>query len=428
MQILPEESSPPRRLNQVSADSWSGIGDLLSLATERLSAPVEGIHGAITDRWFGLAGAKGTSARRALGAYTGGIYGSIRAIGSALGGVIDLGAALGSKRFGPLSSSTAGNSVQSVANAVWGDELERRGNGLRIELGLRDSEGQPIGRNPVDMHRAFPKPTGRLLVLIHGLGETERCWRSQTDAAEDGDSLGELLAGDLFTPLTVRYNTGRHIFENGASLADLLEEVVSDWPLEVEEIALVGNSMGGLVARSSVVAGRSARHHWSGVVRHVVTVGSPHLGSPLEKFANLVSWGLRMAPESRPLSGFLNDRSVGIKDLRYGAIHPDDWSEGDFDALLNDTVDGTAALEGVQEHFFAGVITSEPGHPMGALLGDLVVRVNSGIGRGRRRRIEAEDVRVLRRRRHFDLLQDPEVHQQVREWLKVSGSYPEIVK
>jgi hypothetical protein len=152
-------------------------------------------------------------------------------------------------------------------------------------------------------------------------------------------------------------------------------------------------------------------------VKHVITVGSPHLGSPLEKVANLVSWGLRMAPESRPLSGFLNNRSVGIKDLRYGAIHPDDWSEKDLDALLSDTVDDTADLEGVQQHFIAGVITSEPSHPMGALLGDLVVRVNSGIGRGRRRRIEAENVRVISRRRHFDLVRDPEVLEQVRRWL-----------
>ena len=426
MLITSEDSAPPRDLDQGPADGWSGIGDLLSLATERLSTPVEGIHDAITDRWFGLAGERGTSARRALGAYTGGIYGSIRAVGSVVGGVIDLGAILGSNRLGPLWSSPAGNGIQGVANAVLGDELERRRNGLRIELGLRDSEGQPIGRNPVDLQRAFPNPRRRLLILIHGLGETERCWRSPTDEAGEGDSIGELLAGDSFTPLTVRYNTGRHIFENGASLADLLEGIVSDWPQEVEEIALVGSSMGGLVARSSVVAGRSVRHSWSDVVKHVVTVGSPHLGSPLEKVANLVSWGLRKTPEGRPLSGFLNNRSVGIKDLRYGAIHRDDWSEGDLDELLSDTVGDSAALGGVQQHFVAGVITSEPGHPMGALLGDLVVRVGSGIGRGRRRRIEAENVRVIGRQRHFDLVRDPEVHEQVREWLGVSVGSPRL--
>jgi pimeloyl-ACP methyl ester carboxylesterase len=416
---ISEDSASPRNLDQLPSDGWSGIGDLLSLATERLSVPVEGIQDSITDRWFSLAGSRGTSIRRALGAYTGGIYGSIRAAGSVVGGVIDLGAVLGNRRLGPLWSSPAGNGIQGVANAVWGDELARRRNGLRIELGLRDSEGQPIGRNPVDLQRAYPNPRRRLLVLIHGLGETERCWRSQTEEAEDGDSIGELLAGDSFTPLTVRYNTGKHIFENGASLAGLLEQVVSDWPREVEEVALVGSSMGGLVARSSVLAGRSARQQWSEVVKHVVTVGSPHLGSPLEKVANLISWGLRKTPESRPLSGFLNDRSVGIKDLRYGAIRREDWGESDLDAVLGDTVGDTGALEGVQEHFIAGVITSEPGHPMGALLGDLVVRVGSGIGRGRRRRIEAKDVRVIGRRRHFDLMSDPQVHEQVREWLGV---------
>ena len=96
--------------------------------------------------------------------------------------------------------------------------------------------------------------------------------------------------------------------------------------------------------------------------------------------------------------------------------------------MLGDTVGDTGALEGVQEHFIAGVITSEPGHPMGALLGDLVVRVGSGIGRGRRRRIEAKDVRVIGRRRHFDLVRDPEVHEQVREWLGVAGRQLEAVR
>ena len=420
MPIPSEDSPPPRERAQTPSDDWSGIGDLLSLATQRLSAPVEGIHDAIADRWFGLAGGKGVSMRRVLGAYSGGIYGSIRAVGSILGGVIDLGTTLGGRRLGPLWKSPTGNGIQGVANAVWGDELARRRSGLRVELGLRDSKGQPVHCVPVDLQRTFPNPRPRLLVLIHGLGETERCWRSRTDEAGEHESIGELLGGDTFTPLTVRYNTGKHISENGASLAALLERIVSDWPLEVEEIALVGNSMGGLVARSSVVAGQAALHRWSHVVKHVITLGSPHLGAPLEKMANIISWGLRIIPESRPLSEFLNDRSAGIKDLRHGAIQRDDWSERDLDALLTDTVGDTVELEGVQQHFVTGVITSESSHPMGILLGDLVVRVGSGIGRGRRRRIEATDVRVISRRRHGDLIHDPAVLEQARQWLDVS--------
>jgi pimeloyl-ACP methyl ester carboxylesterase len=89
-----------------------------------------------------------------------------------------------------------------------------------------------------------------VVVFLHGLFETEFSWR--LGAGEDGETYGSRLARDLgCTPVDVRYNTGRHISENGRSLSELLEAVVAEWPVEVEEVALVGHSMGGLVARSA---------------------------------------------------------------------------------------------------------------------------------------------------------------------------------
>jgi hypothetical protein len=111
---------------------------------------------------------------------------------------------------------------------------------------------------------------------------------------------------------------------------------------------------------------------------------------------------------------------VGIKDLRFGAIAEDDWKGSAPDDLLRNTVSYVPALEGVNHHFVTAVITSDPAHPVGALVGDLMVRPASGIGQGRRRRIEATEVRVIGGRRHFDLLHDPEVQDQVMGWL----SYP----
>ena len=63
---------------------------------------------------------------------------------------------------------------------------------------------------------------------------------------------GERLVDDLgCTSVFVRYNTGRHISVNGRELSELLDALVRAWPREVEQIALVGHSMGGLVARSA---------------------------------------------------------------------------------------------------------------------------------------------------------------------------------
>ncbi|MDR9450566.1 MAG: alpha/beta hydrolase [Acidimicrobiia bacterium] len=417
------ESDPPPGEDPPAASDWPGLGDLIALTTERLSAPVEGMHRAIADRWFGMAGPHAEPVRRGYHTITGGIYGSVRMVGSALGAAVQIGAQVASRRTGarPLSRSFPGSGVQAVANAVWGDELERRGSDLRIELGLRDGSGRPIGSDSDALARAFPAASGRLVVLVHGLGETERCWQQAADETGTVMGLGDILSSLSFTPLLVRYNTGRHVSDNGRELAILLEGTVANWPVPVEEIALVGNSMGGLVVRSSIDAGQTDHHRWVAATRHLITVGAPHFGAPLEKGVNLLSRGLRIVGESRPIGEFLDQRSAGIKDLRFGAIRENDWRGIDPTALFDGIVADFPLPEHVQQHFVAGVVTEEPTHPIGVLVGDLIVRTSSGIGRGRHRNIEATDVRIIGKRRHSDLAGDPTVHQQVRDWLSTGS-------
>lgn len=410
-------TTPPN--DEAALEDWRGLGDLVTLAAERLTAPVEGMHRAMAGRWFGLAGERAAPVGRAYDEFTGRVYGSVRVVGLAVGAALALGAAAVEDRKGlrPLWRSSRGSGIRAIANALWGDELERRRSDLNIKLGLRDADGRPIGPNPVALAMAFPAPTSRLVVLLPGLGETERCWQRPTEDGERATGLGDLLAADSLTPLLVRYNTGRHVSDNGATLANLLEEIFDSWPVEVEEVALVGHSMGGLVARSAMLAGQDAGHRWASTARHLVALGSPHFGAPLEKGASLLAWGLRLAPESRPLADFMDHRSAGIKDLRFGAIRMADWNEMDPDALLSNMVGDVPSPEGVEQHFVAGVVTTDPTHPVGVLVGDLIVRAASATGRGYRRRIEAADVRVVGGCRHFDLLHDPVVHAQVRDWL-----------
>lgn len=411
------EIDPPPTSDPTTVDDWWGLGDLLGLTVERVAAPAEGMQRAITDRWLGLLGPGAVPVRRSYHALTAQLYGWIRFAGSAVGTALGMGAALAGSRTGvrPLWRSPLGGGIQAAANALWGDELHHRKSHLGIQLAMRDATGAPISPDPAGLALAFPKPTARLAVLLHGLGETERCWQRTLD--EETAGLADELAADSFTPLLIRYNTGRHVSDNGAGLAALVEQVMGGWAVPVEEIALIGHSMGGLVARSAIHAGRPAGHRWTRTARHVVAIGSPHLGAPLEKGVNLVAWGLRLTPESRPLGKFLDGRSVGIKDLRFGAIREEDRHDDDPDALLRNVVGDVPAPDGVNHHFVAGVVTAKPTHPLGALVGDLMVRRGSSTGRGWRRRVDATNVRVLGGRRHHDLLRDPVVHAQVREWL-----------
>ena len=411
------ESSSGHDLSAVA--DWRGLGDLFALATERLTAPVEGVHRAIAERWFGLAGPQAAPLQNGYQAITSRIYGSVRLAGAVLGAFVGIGADVNNRRgrLRPLWRSPRGSSVQAVANAVWGDHLEHRGSGLRIDMGLRDSSGRPIGSDPDTLAGVFPHPTSRLVVLLHGLGETERCFLEKAEDGGAAGSLGDVLAADSFTPLLVRYNTGRSVSDNGRALASLLDTIYGNWPAPVEEIALVGNSMGGLVARSAAYAGRIDGHEWVEATRHLVAVGTPHLGAPLEKGADLMSRGLRIAPESRPIGAFLDQRSAGIKDLRFGTVQDVDQPGIEGVEPIEDDAADVPFPHHVQQHFIAGVVTEEADHPIGVLVGDLIVRTASATGRGRRRSIDATHVRIIGKRRHSDLAGDPTVHRQVREWL-----------
>ncbi len=412
-----DDISAPDSDTDAAADDWQALSDAIGLLVERITEPVEGMHNAIAARWFGLAGPMAEPAGRAYSTITAGIYQSVRIAGYAVGSAVRLAAvarAAGSQP-GHLWKSPASAKLQATANALWGDEFARRHSPMSIEMSLRDASGERIPIDERGLEQAFPQASPRIVVMIHGLAETERSWRRTAD--DDDAGFAGVLAEASYTPVLVRYNSGRRVSENGSGLAALLEEVVDVWPVPVEEIALVGNSMGGLVARSATHAGHDAGHRWTDAVRHVVAIASPHLGAPLEKGVNLVAKGLSRAPESRPLGTFLDRRSAGIKDLRFGAILETDWPPEALAGSADDRGFEVSAPAGVHQHFVAGVVTADPAHPIGVLVGDLMVRVGSSTGRGARRTVEAANVHVLGNRRHFDLLHDADVHHQVVEWL-----------
>jgi pimeloyl-ACP methyl ester carboxylesterase len=257
-------------------------------------------------------------------------------------------------------------------------------------------------------------------VFLHGLCETDLCW---SFAAEKrwGDRTctygSRLRDDDGWTPIYANFNTGVHISENGRELADQLEELVRLWPKEVTEIALVGHSLGGLVARSAAHQANAHGHAWLEPLRHVVGLGTPHLGAPLERFANWGTHRLARLPETRPFATWLNRRSVGIKDLRYGALLEEDWLGFDADELLTDHCTPATLLPGVAYSVASATLSREP---HGIFATDLLVQHASAHGIGKVRSIPFDRERTFHlggRKHHFDLLADRQVYDQLRSWL-----------
>lgn len=376
----------------------------------RATGGIGQIQRAISGRVFRAVGPGATLVRPVHQAITHGVYRGLgagtRAAGLAAG-------AVAVRRSGPPMSSTRGGSaVIAAITGLTGDRLEADGSPLAQPMALR-VKGGPVPLEPDALAAAFPNATPHIVVFLHGLMETEFSWGT-------GETYGTRLERNLgYTPMTVRYNSGLHISQNGRCLSELMDEVVAAWPVEVERIALVGHSMGGLVARSACHRGAEDGAAWAQLVKTSVSLGTPHLGAPLEQAVHYLSAGLARLPETRPLANFLRRRSGGIRDLRQGSLVDEDWRDCDPDALKAAACAEIPLLEGATHCFISATVTRSDRHPVGRLIGDTLVLKPSATGRGRTRRIpfEEEFGMHLGGANHFALLNHPAVYEKLRAWL-----------
>ena len=376
----------------------------------RATGGIGAIHQAIAGRVFRAVGPGAALVEPIHDGITRGVHrslaGGTRAVGLAAGVVA------GRRSGGAVSRTRSGSAVIAAIAGLTGDALEAEGSPLAQPMAIR-AGGEPVPPDAGALAEAFPEATPRVVVFLHGLMETEFSWGAT-------ETYGTRLARELgYTPVYVRYNSGLHISQNGRCLSELLEELASGWPVEVERIALVGHSMGGLVARSACYCGTGDGASWVALVRQSVSLGTPHMGAPLEQAVHVLSAGLAALPETRPFANFLRRRSGGIRDLRRASLVDEDWRDCDPDALRTAACAEVPLLEGATHCFVSATITRSHRHPVGRLLGDILVLRPSATGRSRTRRIAFEDEygMHLGGAHHFALLNHPAVYDRLRAWL-----------
>jgi triacylglycerol lipase len=228
-----------------------------------------------------------------------------------------------------------------VLNGAIGQHLSRTDNELGTVMAIyRDGASTTVAQLPLS--------TPHLVVLVHGIMGTEHIW-----AFPDGSDYGTALEGLGMTALRLRYNSGRAVADNGASLSGLLDEIVATWPVPVESITLVGHSMGGLVVRSALHRPST----WRPLVRRAIYLGTPHRGAPLERVGKVVHRVLSVIdqPYTRLVADVADLRSDGMKDL--GDVHPDPLASH------------------VKHHVVAGTLFEV--RLLGELLGDALVPLSS---------------------------------------------------
>lgn len=334
-----------------------------------------------------------------------------------------------------------GDAALGLVNGAIGDSLHARDNGLDLGMSMRHGDVY-LDLDRASLARQLAAPRAKLAVFVHGLATTEWCW-SLDSANAHGDpaaSFGTLLAAELdYTPIFIRYNSGRHVSENGRLLAAQLQRLVENYPIQVDEIVLIGHSMGGLVVRSACYYGQARAHGeakdaaqtaqgeapqgaalqgaalrddaqdeaprveaqgaaptgeaqgaapqgeavaWVDAVRHVFCLGTPHRGAPLARLGQVAAVLLDAIdhPGTKIPGRLLKGRSAGIKDLRQGLLVDEDWRGRDPHALREEAAQEIPPLDHATYHFVSATVTEDREHPLGWLIGDLLVRVSSAEG------------------------------------------------
>ncbi|MFI5301103.1 MAG: esterase/lipase family protein [Polyangiales bacterium] len=315
--------------------------------------------------------------------------------------------------------SRALESVIGALNGLVGDHLARTGNGLAIDLQLvRHDAPVPVTR--AALAAAYPEASARVVVLVHGLMCTESNFR-----LPDGSDYGSLLERDLgFTPLYVRYNSGLPIADNGAALSALLELVFEAYPRPIEEIVLLGHSMGGLVSRSACHVASLANVHWVTLVRRAFYVGTPHRGAPYERLGRVLTKLAMKVPDPYVrLAAELGDlRSDGVKDLGDADLRHEDRARRRATLSLRDAEHPVPLLPAIQHHLIAGSLTLEPW--VTRLFGDTMVPLASAsdghFEHITERLIAPSNVKLLPGIGHLALAHHPDVYACLRGWLEVA--------
>jgi pimeloyl-ACP methyl ester carboxylesterase len=402
----------------------AALGDLAGEAAAGAARQIHELHTGIAARVWSRVGPAALPVKLAHDRIARGAY---SAASDLTGSVVRAAANAASRAQSPdapsIERTPAGRVVVSALNGAFGDTLVRRGNPLALRMAVR-RKGRDLDITRPELRRAYPNAKPRLAVFVHGLCETDEAWKLGAGRHVPYGHRMEIELG--YTPVYLRYNTGRHISENGRELATLLDELVASWPTEVHEITLVGHSMGGLVGRSACHYGADSA--CVAKVRHVFTLGTPHRGAPLEQAANAASAALARLPETRPMARALNLRSSGIKDLRYGYLVDECWMDQDCDAYLRNTSKEIPFLPTARHYFICATLTREADATVGRIIGDLLVLQPSAWaheGRGKRMRFPIEHYYHLGQANHFDLLNHPAIFDQMRRCLVSQRALPE---
>jgi len=392
----------------IQTSDISGINRFALDATIGMIGIVEDVHRAVLNNVL-----PGTSVHHLITFATALTYDAVRTLTRLVGGCLDAMVAPLHAVDTDRTSAPEREAMLAAVNGIVGDHLAATKNPLAIRMNLR-RDGRVLRLERTALRTQIPQAGPKVLVMVHGLCMNDLQWTC------GGHNHGEALAKELgWTTVYLHFNSGLHVSTNGRSFASLLETLVDEWPVPVRELAIIGHSYGGLLARSAQHYGTSAGYCWTKKLRRLVFLGTPHHGSGWERHGNSANVLLGLTPYSSPFARIATIRSAGITDLRYGNVLDEDWEGHDRFGHPGDrrrplplpTRVRCFAIAANKGGFAAGA---------GTHLGDGLVNVDSALGRHENAALTlsfSDAARwIAHGVGHWGLLSDSSVYDRIRTW------------
>ena len=381
----------------------TGYSHAAKTVVQETTLRVQEMHGAIAGTCFDIlrrVPLLSGPARLVQGAHdtiAAGVYGAIR---HGSGGLLSAAAVVEERTTGFAPGKPPGRLVSGVRgalNGAFGDHLAASNNLLAIRMAICAHGGIPLTLDAASLQAALPAAGKRLCVFIHGLSCDEHSWEIDDPANEI--HFGRQLQADFAcTALYLRYNSGLPIAANGAQLAGLLEDLLAAWPQPDCELLIIGHSMGGLLALAACEHAATHALSWPNTVRMLICLGSPILGSPVERLGQLTNAALNLSKLTAPLGTIAGTRSQGIKDLRHGPGAPQ----------------STAAHAHIAFRFLGASLSEGERHPLGRFFGDGLVTPDSATAHAIDGDVQCASLGKLA---HMRLLKDARVYRQIKAWV-----------
>ena len=343
----------------------------------------------------------------------------------------------------PKDYRQLGNTGRAILNGVIGDYLAQENNPLAIKMGFYHQQN-PILLLDQDLNNLSSysdKPlTNKVVVLLHGLTNLETIWDFNTginSAPNDQDkrysfdhdncdrfNYGTGLQQDIgFTPLYLRYNSGLKIEKNGQQFAALMNQLIKAYPMPIDELILIGFSMGGLLMRHAQKIAFTNNSEWLSKVTQCFYIGTPHEGSQFERFGQMASAMVRAFPRSyiNQWADWIDVRSQGIQDLKEGLAHLNDPRANDSE--LHSCENGFYYQ--AQHHFISGSLSPNSNSLVNKMLGDSLVKQPSAV---------PESIPSDSKQAHFDgiahipLAHSPKIYQQIHSWVEPASHSIPLIK